>query len=66
MPTRHVIVAERSSNKVVHTQNVTLNYLNLETARIDFEDTAWQTALEDGDVPRDAKRSDYVFVVENA
>ena len=66
MPMRNVIIAEKSSNKVVHTQNVTLNYLNLETARIDFEDMAWTTAIEDGDVPREAKRSEYVFIVKDA
>lgn len=66
MAKRRVFVVERGSDKVVHTQVITIDTLNAPTARKDFEDAAWQTAIEDGDVSGDAKRSDYRFVIEEA
>lgn len=66
MPKRRVLVVEQESDVVVHTQVVTIDILNAPIDRKDFEDAAWETAIEDGDVPKSAKRSDYRFVLEEA
>lgn len=64
MAKRLVHVVKADSNAIVHSQTVILNSLNDAVTTEEFEDIAWKTAVDDGDVPVGAKQSDYKFKIE--
>lgn len=63
MAIRRVHIVGVKTNRVVQVKPVTVIIVNAPTSTKDFEDLAWETAIDDKDVLTDANRADYQFVI---